>query len=192
MEEQEEPLQWFAMRALYRNELRIKGLLDEKGFQTFVPMTTVHKREKNRVRHITRPAVAGLLFVRTTKSEIHAFKQREEKLQYICFQSKTEKKGTPIIVPDQQMDDFIRLCTEADNPQFLDPALDLLTPGDQVLVTNGIFAGMTGTLQRVKGKRARQFVIQIPRLLSISVEIQAKDLEVIKSTTTNNQNDTHK
>lgn len=33
-----EKMQWFAMRATYRRGMQIKGLLDQKGINSFIPM----------------------------------------------------------------------------------------------------------------------------------------------------------
>lgn len=181
MENKEEPLQWFAMRALYRREMRVKEQLDLQGFQSFIPMITEHKRVKGRLTHIRKPVVAGLMFVRATKSSLQEFKRRIDHFQYICSHTHKEPaKGTPIVVPDQQMEDFIRLCDGADDPMFLDPALETIAPGDAVRVVSGPFRGLTGTFQRVHGKRARHFVVELQGLLCLAVNIPVTDLEVIR------------
>ena len=48
-----EKMQWFAMRATYRRGMQIKGLLDQKGINSFIPMRyEIHLKNGHRRREL--------------------------------------------------------------------------------------------------------------------------------------------
>jgi hypothetical protein len=72
----QEPVMWFAMSAPYRNEMKAKNFLDEKGIENFLPLQ--YKITTNRYGRKERkalPVVSNLLFVHTTQSIIRQAKQ---------------------------------------------------------------------------------------------------------------------
>jgi len=179
-------LHWFAMRALYQRETKVQALLEalrqekpETLVEVFIPMKWEKKVVRGRMRRVQVPAIGGLMFVRWDQPSLQEFKSRIEHFQYMTFPA-ADGRRHPIIVPDRQMQDFIRLCEGTKDPLFLDASLQNLAPGTPVRVIGGPFMGMTGTFQRVAGKRSRHFVVRIPQLLSVAAEIPAADLEVIK------------
>lgn len=168
------------MRATYRREMKAHDELKEAGAEVFIPMHWTKKKVGTRMKRVEAPAVHSLLFVRCSQPFIQQFKLKRPYLQYLCS---FHRDGTrhPIIVPDQQMEDFIRVSTQAEESTYIDPETENLTQGQRVRIVNGPFEGMTGTFQRVTGKRNRQFVIQIEGVLAIAIQISPNQLEVIKS-----------
>ena len=168
------------MRATYRREMKAYDELKDAGAEVFIPMHWTKKMVGTRMKRVEVPAVHSLLFVRCSQPFIQQFKLRRPYLQYLCA---FHRDGTrhPIIVPDQQMEDFIRVSTQAEDTTYIDPETENLTKGQRVRIVNGPFEGMTGTFQRVLGKRNRQFVIQIEGVLAIAIQISPNQLEVIKN-----------
>lgn len=69
-----EKMQWFAMRATYRRGMQIKGLLDQKGINSFIPMRyEIHLKNGHRRRELV-PVIRDIVFVHTTQSELQRIK----------------------------------------------------------------------------------------------------------------------
>lgn len=171
---------WFAMRATYRREMKAHDELTDAGAEVFIPMKLVKKKVGLRMKRVEAPAVSGLLFVRCSQPFIQAFKLRRPYLQYMCsFHHDGTRK--PIVVPDQQMEDFIRISTEADEPQYIDTDCMNLTPGTPVRIIGGPFEGMKGSFQRVNGQRNRQFIIRIEGVLALAINIHPSFVEPIRN-----------
>ena len=128
------------------------------------------------------PLVPSLVFVRGRKSEIQYLKQRYQFFQYIGSATIGEK-FRPLIVPDQQMADFIKIAGvyEAD-VQYLSPSEAALTKGTRVKVLGGVFDGVEGVLLYDKAKSSARVVVSLPESLgSISTaEISPDLLEIIE------------
>jgi len=172
-------LHWFAMRATYRRETKARDELAEAGAETFVPMRWTKRKVGERMKRVEEPAIHSLVFVKCSQPFIQQFKLRRPWLQYMCSMDRSGLRR-PIVVPDEQMDDFIRASSLAEGEaEYIDPTTTPLTPGTRVVVTSGPFEGMKGTYQRVQGKRARQFVIQLEGVLAMAIQISPKQVEVI-------------
>ena len=56
------------MRATYRRGMQIKGLLDQKGINSFIPMRyEIHLKNGRRRRELV-PVIRDIVFVHTTQS----------------------------------------------------------------------------------------------------------------------------
>ncbi|MBP5513295.1 MAG: UpxY family transcription antiterminator [Bacteroidaceae bacterium] len=169
---------WFAMRATYRREMKAHDELKEAGIEVFIPMHITKKKVGERMKRVEAPAIHGLIFVHCSQPFIQQFKLKRPYLQYMCsFHHDGTRK--PIIVPDQQMQDFIRISTQTDEVTYIDPETTRLPLGTRVVIVNGPFEGMKGTLQRIQGHRNRQFVIQIEGVLALAIQISPNQIEVL-------------
>lgn len=163
--------QWYAMSSPYGREMQTVKALEtyETDVEPFVPMERFERMtgQKNRVRKITeRPVVRNLLFVNATAGKMHELKQKYNTM--LQFKMKPQVGGgfIPIIVPDKQMDDFKRLYDHVDTSalQFFRPE-DLeklnLRPNARVRIEDGLFAGIEGYYQQVKGAKGKRFIVKI-------------------------------
>ena len=170
---------WFAMRATYHREMKAYDELTEVGVKVFIPMRWTKKKVGLRMKRVEEPAIRSLLFVYCSQPFIQQFKLRRNYLQYICSFQKDGVRE-PIIVPDQQMEDFIRVSTQSEELTYIDPETENIAPGTRVRIISGPFEGMIGTFQRVNGHRNRQFLIQIEGVLAIAIQISPNQIEIIK------------
>ena len=78
----------------------------------------------------------------------------------------------PIIVPDVQMEQFIRVSDSHDDKlsYFLPDELNL-SRGTAVRIIGGPFDGVEGIFIKVQGVRNRRVVVQLPSLLSVVAEV---------------------
>ncbi|MBQ2488738.1 MAG: hypothetical protein II525_02875, partial [Bacteroidales bacterium] len=81
--------------------------------------------------------------------------------------------GSSMVVPDKQVEDFIRLVESRDATLNVE---DLhLRKGDRVCVKDGAFAGLEGECLELRGKT--RVIVRIEGLTVLSVEVPAKYLE---------------
>lgn len=86
-----------------------------------------------------------------------------------------------IRVPDRQMEDFMRVASiDDDRVMFLDYNDFVAGPGRRVKVTEGFFAGVEGTVKRIKNNR--HVVVQIEGVAAVAIAyVPAKCLVSVES-----------
>ncbi len=176
----EAPYQWFAMRATYKREMVAKEYLEGKGIEVFVPLRREVKVIRGIKRKVTVPAINSLIFVHARKQELQEAKFGVEYLQYLT--RKLDGKNVPIIVPDWQMEQFKRVVEDdkVDKTYFAPGDVDMEL-GTKVRVHGGAFDGMEGVLVKIKGKRKKQFFIELEGLVAVQTVIENLDLiEVVE------------
>ncbi len=165
---------WFAMRVTYRREMKVKAEMDTLGVPAFVPMRRILKRGI-RLANTLEPAIHNLIFIHLEEEKMQALKKSRPELQYMMRQmnGKMEK----IIVPQRQMDDFMKVCTTS--PDFVEimlPEQVRFRPGQEVIVVSGPLQGIRGYFQRIEGHRARRLIVTIPGACYATVEVRAEDV----------------
>lgn len=177
----EEPMRWYAMSVPYNRVLRVKSMLDEKQISCFVPMRYEVRTVRGRKMRLYVPAVSNLIFVHTTDSCLKLFKQTTTFLQYLVY--KVDGVSHKIIVPDAQMEQFMRVCrTNDEHLIYLKPEEINLSKGTRVRILGGIFNGVEGIFVKVKGKRNRRVVVLIDHVSAIAVSEVSPDLIEIINT----------
>ena len=176
----ESPYQWFAMRATYKREFVARDYLASKGIEVFIPLKREIKVVRGIKRKVTVPAINSLIFVYARKEELQQAKFGVEYLQYIT--RKQDGQNIPIIVPDRQMEQF-RQVVEDDtiDKVFFAPGEVNLAEGTKVKVHGGALDGYEGILMRQKGKRNKQFFLDVEGVLTVNPQLTNYDLlEVVK------------
>lgn len=171
-------MSWFAVRVTYGRELKFKKLLEDAGFQCFVPMRRKKIEKNGRREVVTVPAVSNLCFVNTEKPLMDEFMHSfgEACWGHYIWDKSTRK---PIIVPDKAMEDFIQISlVMSDDVLYLQDITAKLRSGQKVRVIEGPFKGVEGIVVRVK--RSRRVVVELPGMLAIATTyVQPQDLELI-------------
>ncbi|MCM1377003.1 MAG: UpxY family transcription antiterminator [Clostridium sp.] len=172
-------LEWFALSAPYRREMRARELFESLGIETFVPMQQLlEETAGGRRKRTLRPAVPNLLFARSTRSQLQAFKTQYPIVQYIT--RPIDGRNEPIIVPDRQMEDFRRAITKSlDTILYFKPSEIDLSKGKRVRIIGGVLNGVSGTLMKVKGARSRRLVIMLEGLGAVAAEVEPDYIELI-------------
>jgi transcription antitermination factor NusG len=171
---------WFAMSATFGRAMKAKAFLESKSIECFVPMkyeVVLDKKQKKQRRLV--PAINNLIFTHTTKQQIQSLKATIGYLQYL---TKPENgKNVPIIVPEDQMEQFITVCnTRNDKLVYLTPDEIDLKEGTPVKIIGGALMGINGIYTKIKGIRNKRLIITIPYTLAITVEIDANMVEFLQ------------
>lgn len=171
---------WFAMAAPQMREISVTDELKKKGIEAFVPRKLAVWRKCNGKKYVREvPSIANMFFIRTDKATLLTLKGTYS-LQFLTFMEGENRK--PIIVPDDQMDSFIKVCeVMGGDVRFVEPEDLNLTKGTLVRVIGGPFDGIIGTYVKVKGIRNRRVVLRIECLANLLLaEIQPDLIEVIR------------
>jgi ribosomal protein L24 len=124
------------------------------------------------------PAINELVFVYATSSAINDFKLSSKETVYWLTKPCGERREK-IIVPDKQMDDFIRITQQAEQSvTYFRPEELNLSKGDHILIHGGPFDGVEGILMKVKGKRDKQLIVSIPDIAAAAVSIRPDIVEL--------------
>jgi len=166
-----DPKFWFPMRVTYGRELKVKGELERLGIECFVPMrwTLVDLETENPRRELV-PAINNLIFIRSSKPTIQDLKTRNPLLQPLRYMvDHTSKEAhTVMTIPERQMQNFMLVASHSDDSvMFLDEKSLMGKEGKHVLITDGVFKGVTGVIRRVK--RCKRVVVEIEGVASVAI-----------------------
>ena len=169
------------MRATYGRNLMVQRLLEMQKIESFVPMRKRTVKSGRRIKTDMIPVVRDLIFVLSERDIIQEVKGKIPYLHYIT--RPTEGRNTPVEVPEEQMQQFIRVCTEMDEQaELLSEEMMNFEVGERVRVIGGAFKGCEGKLVKIEGKRSKRFVVSIEGVIAVSVSgIKAEDMEKIEN-----------
>lgn len=186
--------QWFVLKTLSGTEMKVKSFLDnwKEPIENFIPMKYDISLVKGRKQRILVPAVNSLVFVRSEKEILEDFKYNiltfhktptyfltEMKEVFIDNQLRT--KNTIAIVPDKQMESFIKVATQfSKDIKYYKPEEVTLIKGMKVKIIGGVFDGVEGYIMKTPNKRKKTIIVQIPGFCVATPSITPDLIEVIK------------
>jgi transcription antitermination factor NusG len=170
---------WFPMRVTYGRQLKVAAELEALGVKYFLPMTDKVEKKDGHVRHKTVPAISNLIFLNDCQNTISELKQRSgyvNTLRYITRPNRLEPTapGEIIIVPDNQMEDFIKVSKAPQNQVTFVSEDDLKgRVHAHVTITSGPFKGVRGVIKRVRGNK--HVVVEIEGVAGVCINFVPKE-----------------
>jgi len=166
---------WYPMRVTYSRELQAKAFLESLGVECFIPMHYEQIEGRHPRHKELRPALHNLIFVHASQAWITEMKMTRREmapLRYMMRPVHDDRGQTVrheiIVVPDLQMDNFMRVASVADDRVFFIENLDFAgKPGQLVKVIAGDFAGVEGVIKRVK--KNKRVVVQIEHVAAVAI-----------------------
>lgn len=163
------------MRVTYSRELQAKGFLDSIGVESFIPMHYVPVKGKHPRHQVLKPAITSLIFIHACQKSITELKMTKRELsslRYIMHPVLDENSNVLrkdiLTVPDKQMENFIKVASVYDDRVFYMENLEFAgKPGQRVKVVEGDFAGVEGTIKRVKKNKC--VVVQIENVVAVAI-----------------------
>lgn len=168
------------MRATYKREFVAQEYLRGKGIEVFIPLRREVKVIRGNKRKVTVPAINSLIFVYACKEQIQQAKFGVDYLQYLTRQ--LDGKRVPIVVPSHQMEQFIAVVEDDTiDKTYFAPGEVNLVEGTRVKVHGGALDGFEGILMKMKGRRNKQFFLEVEGVVSVNPQLTNYDLiEVVK------------
>ena len=167
------------MRA-YKNEKKAEELLSGKnGMTYFIPKQKVIRTYQGKKVITTEPVIHSLVFVFASQKQIVNFKRYIcNDLQFVSW--KRYDSTNDLTVPSDEMDNFIRMCTQKEQEvTFYTPDEIPLEKGQKVRVHGGVFDKMEGILVKTYKKRNKQLAVIIPDILAASANVDPDYLEIL-------------
>lgn len=169
---QSETKQWYVLRVSYGRAEKANELLTAKGIKTHLPLHTIYKEVNGKRKKQRVPMLPNFLFVNTTLSVLQSFLKSSPDLSFITFyydhfNKKSDGKNPPLVVPNESMDNFIKL-TRIDNEHILliDEVNGNFKIGDKVRVIAGSFIGIEGRLAKITGQK--RVIVELQGLCSVA------------------------
>ena len=164
---------WFVIGSTNRmKELQIRNEARNQGLEAFVPVMYAYQTIRGQKQRRLVPALSGYIFVKATTVELQDF---FAKSHYILFPRKSTftNKNDFLTVPNHDMENFIAV-TECSKEQitYFKPDEIVLQTGDKIRIQGGIYDGREGIIMRIKGKRNKHLVVQIPGVIVAAVELK--------------------
>lgn len=172
--------QWFVMRDLKRGNAKQPAykLLGELKIRFFTPMVwKLRIRQGKRVRQQV-PFMPDLLFVYDSRKVLDPLVEQIATLQYRFVKGGNHQ---PMTVRNADMERFIRAVDAMNNPCFFTPEEinpDML--GKKVRIVGGLLDGYEGCLQKMQGSRIKRLFVELPNLLTATVEVQPEFIQVLR------------
>lgn len=165
---------WFPMRVTYNRQLLVKDFFDSMGVECFIPMRYEPIEGKHPRHQVLKPAINNLIFVHSSRANITEMKMTRRELAPLRYMMQpllgadryTERPI--IVVPDKQMENFMRVASVTDNRVFYMDNLDFVgKPGQRVKIVEGEFSGVEGIVKRVKKNKV--VVVQIEHVAAVAI-----------------------
>ena len=171
---------WYAIKCTSpRHELKVRDDARRYGLQSFVPLKYEVKKVKGREQRMLVPAITQLIFVKGTLVEVKGYLTNAHFVVYIQRSTFTNHKEY-LTIPTQAMENFIAVIEHhEEHVTYFSPQEIRLNVGDQIRVKGGIYDGREGVIMRIKGKRNRHLVVQIPGVLIAAIEMSPDMIELL-------------
>jgi transcriptional antiterminator RfaH len=144
---------WYALYTRPRAEKLVFARLEEESIETFLPLQKTFRIWSDRKKLVEKPLLPSYIFVKTHKKNFPKVYKIPGVVKFVSFE------GNPVSIPQKQIDN-LRLLINSNAE--IEVSSERFSPGDNVEVTNGALAGLTGELIRIGSKN--RVVVRIDRL----------------------------
>ena len=144
---------WFAVYINYKREKLVKGMLEQKGIECYLPIQKVTRRYARKVRTLELPLISCYIFVRIVKAEYVPVLETEYVLKF------TKIAQNLLSVPDSEIETLKRVVGEGMNVTIEPTSMQA---GDTVEIVAGNLTGLRGKLVSVEGKK--QMLVELEHI----------------------------
>lgn len=144
---------WYALYTRPRAEKLVFQRLEEEKIETFLPLQKTFRVWSDRKKLIEKPLLPSYIFVKTSKKNFPKVYKINGVVKFVSFE------GKAVSIPQRQIDN-LRLLINSN--ATIELSSEKFAAGDNVEVTSGSLAGLTGELIRIGTKN--RVVVRIDRL----------------------------
>jgi transcription elongation factor/antiterminator RfaH len=161
---------WYVLHTKSRFENVVRDGLFKKSVDVFLPKITVQSKRKDRKKMIRVPLFPGYVFVKSDLSPNHHL----DIVKTVGAVKLVGNNQGAISVPTETIDS-LKIMVASNQPVETGYQFD---KGDQVMVVDGPFAGVTGIFERYGGQG--RIVVNIEALGQFAaVEVDVDDVEKV-------------
>lgn len=157
---------WFVIYTRYNAEKKLHKVLNDAGYEVFLPLYTTIRQWSDRKKKVEIPLINSVVFVRSTRADLNSL------YNFTQVNGILKEQGQPGVVRDQEIQNLQIICSEWNGDIIETNEDQSLASGDPIEVMRGPFCGVFGELVNHNGKhrvvvRLRsmqvEFVINIPK-----------------------------
>ena len=176
---EEKEIKWYAVGCTSTmKELKVRDDIRNYGLEAFVPLRYTIKKIKHQEHRALVPAMPGLMFAKGTEEEVKDYIAHAHYVVYMRKSTFTNKEDY-LTVPLKAMENFIAATEDHEaHITYFRPEEINLQAGDKIRVIGGIYDGKEGIIMRIKGKRNKHLVVQIPGMLVAAIEMAPELVEL--------------
>ena len=173
---------WYVVGAkTTRREEKIRDELRKAGFRSHVPMRYEIKTVRGQEHRSMVPAISGLIFVRGSYEALKEYMLYKSHEKFYLRKSTFSNKEDYLTVRDNVMERFINFTNvRQEKITYFTPEELSLKEGETIRIKGGIYDGLEGTVLRIKGKRKKHIVVQIPGVIIAAIEMEANLVEPVE------------
>ena len=172
-------VRWYVLGSTSpKRELKIRDDARRYGLESFVPLKYVVKTVRGQERRLLVPAVTKLVFVKGTLAQVQDYLSHAHLVVFIQRSTFSGHKDY-LTVATEAMENFIAVAEQTErHVTYFRPDEIVLREGDKIRVKGGLYDGREGVIMRIKGKRNKHLVVQIPGILIAAVEMTPEMIEM--------------
>ena len=150
---------WYVFRASYGREDKASDFIVEDGQFVYIAKRYTRKIVNGKRKMVLESLIPNLLFVYTTEAKAEEYTKDTPAVSYLTyyynhFEKNEEQKNPPLIVPCQEMENFIlATCNKSEHLRLVEESQCHYKGGEMVKVIDGIFKGVEGKVARVSGQQ---------------------------------------
>lgn len=149
---------WYTIRCAYGKEKIAYEYFTDRGIKAFYPTIITRKHINGKKTLQTESRLPNIFFAYGTFDSLkeHVYDNVHNETKHVRFYYNHHHDGTkePLIVPDRQMQSLMLICnSNADDTLFEPYTIEKFCKGQEVLVKEGMFAGVRGIVARFKGQQ---------------------------------------
>ena len=173
-------IRWYAVGCTSpKKELKVRDDIRNYGLEAFVPLKYHIKTIKQQKHRALVPAIPGLMFAKGTLDELKEYVEDHANFPVYLRKSTFSNKEDYLTVRTKEMEEFIAVTEDHEaNITYFRPEEINLQAGDRIRVKGGIYDGKEGIVMRIKGKRNKHLVVQIPGMLVAAIEMAPELVEM--------------
>ena len=173
-------IRWYAVGCTSSmKELKVRDDIRNYGLEAFVPLKYEIKTIKHQKHRALVPAIPGLMFAKGTLEELKEYIQDYSHYPVYLRKSTFSNKEDYLTVRTKEMEEFIAVTEDNEaHITYFRPEEINLQAGDRIRVKGGLYDGKEGIVMRIKGKRNKHLVVQIPGMLVAAIEMAPELVEM--------------
>jgi transcriptional antiterminator NusG len=153
---------WFAVQVISRSEKRVGTLLQQKGYELFIPTYEVVRKLSDRVNTLEMPLFPGYVFCRFAGAASGLVISTPGVMRIVSF------GGKPSQIPNHEIDQIQRAIARGMKSR----PCSYPHVGQKVRIKSGPLAGICGVLTYIKNRRLLVLSIEaIMNAVAVDVEL---------------------
>lgn len=141
---------WYALYTKPRWEKKVHELLLQKGMHSYCPLNKVRKKWSDRYKMVEEPLFKSYVFVRVTDEDRADVRFVDGVVNFVYW------LGKPAQIKEIEIERIKRFLNEFDDVEV--EQLPEPKPGDQVVITSGVFMEQQGLVLSADKKRVEVLI----------------------------------